>query len=77
MIHIYQVKRTLRGKYVVFVNKQPINYKIFYQKSIYYGLIKSKENIVRELRNKFEERARAKIASSQNIISNDMKKHTN
>ena len=58
--YIYQVKRTLREKYVVFLNKEPINYKIFYQKFKDYGQIKDKENIIRELRNRFEERTNIK-----------------
>ena len=60
VFYIYQAKRTLRGKYKVFLNKKPINYKLFYQNFKNYGLIKGTEKIIRELWNRFEERTRVK-----------------
>ena len=52
---VYQVKKTWRGKYVVCLERnKSVDYKIFYERFKYKGLLKRKENIIAELRNRYE-----------------------
>ena len=75
---INQVIKKLRGKYVVSINKyKPINYKEFYNKFINKGLLKGKDNIIRELRNRYKSRLEYQTEEGQYVSSNDVKMLSN
>ena len=75
---VYQVKKTWRGKYVVSLERnKPVDYKVFYEKFKYKGLLKGKENIIVELRNRYEVRNKARFEDSHYNSSNDAKMFSN
>ena len=49
-IKVFKVKRTRRGKYIVIINKTPIDYKVFYEEMEEKGLLKGRDNLILELR---------------------------
>ena len=70
---VYQIKKKWIGKYIVFLGKKkPINYKEFYEKFKNEGLLRGKENIISELRNRFQGKIKDQKESSQVIFSNDI-----
>ena len=75
---VYQVKKTWKGKYIVFMGKEkPINYKEFYEKFKNKGLLRGKKNIISELRNKFQAKIKDQKESSQVIFSKAVKMLSN
>ena len=75
---VYQVKRTWIEKYVVFLERnKPIDYNIFYEKFKYKGLLKGKENIIAELRNRNGVWKKARFEDSHHNSSNHEKMFSN
>ena len=65
-------------EYVVFLKRiLPVNYKMLYEKFKYKGLLKGKENILTELRNRYEEGKKDKFDDSYYNSSNDAKMFPN
>ena len=70
-------EKTLRGICGVLERIKPLNYKIFYEKFKCKGLLKEKENIIVELRNRYEEPNKARYEDSHINSSNKAKMFSN